>query len=321
MNAAGAWACAWLLFAGTASAGGYALVELPAEGESSACAESVRAAFASQKLRADDPELEAAVERACAPGARGLLLLLPRKLPDPAVTVSLTGAYQRGNVNAGNLGGAVGFKAGVKAHQLEGSFKGQVLLDSKGQVQHAVEGVVMDDLPLDEHWSLFGLLTSGRDTRKQLAFYVSEMGGVAYGVFDRTGPGQVKLSVGAGHRFEQAEDGRTLSNRDGFAGNNGILSWRVRGKYSVGGGAVLLSANVGYQHILYAPPRGEAAARFMDVADFRLFVEATAKVHLATLGPSRELFANVTATYDHFAHPVAPLPWDASVMGGLGVGF
>jgi hypothetical protein len=70
-----------------------------------------------------------------------------------------------------------------------------------------------------------------------------------------------------------------------------------------------------------APPRGEAAARFMDVADFRLFVEATAKVHLATLGPSRELFANVTATYDYFAHPVASLPWDASVMGGLGVGF
>jgi hypothetical protein len=297
------------------------VVELPAEGEPSACAESVRASLAAQTLGAGDAELAAAVERACAQGARRLLLVLPRKLPDPVVTVALTGAYQRGNVIAGNLGGAVGFKLLLPAHQLEGSLKGQLLLDTKGLLQQQVDGVFMDDLLLDGHWSLFGLVTAGRDTRKQLVFYVSEMGGVAYGLLDRKGPGQLKVSVGVGHRFEQAEDGRTLSNRDGFAGNNGILSWRVRGKYNVGGGAVLLSAFVGYQHILYAPPRGDAAARWMDVADHRLLAEATAKVHLATLGPSRELFANVTATYDYFAHPVAPLPWDASVMGGLGVGF
>ena len=309
------------LLPGLASAGGYAVTELPAPADSATCAESVRAAFAAQKVRDDDPELAAALDRLCAPGARGVLLVLPRKLPDPAVTVALTGTYQRGNVNTGNLGGTVTFKALLPAHQLDGSVKGQLLLDSKGQLQQVLDGVVMDDLLLDAHWSLFGLVTTGRDTRKQLAFYVSEMAGVAYGLFDRGGAGQLKLSVGVGHRFEQAEDGRAVNNRDGFAGNNGVLSWRVRGKYSVGGGAVLLSALVGYQHILYAPPRAGAGPRWMDMADYRLLVEASAKVHLVTLGPGRELFANVAVTFDDFAHPVTDVPWDLGVLGGLGVGF
>ncbi|MBM4378623.1 MAG: hypothetical protein FJ086_04880 [Deltaproteobacteria bacterium] len=316
---------AWGLLSHAAVAGGYAVTELPAPadagGDAAACVESARAALAAQKVRVDDPEVAAAVARACAPGAKGLLLVLPRKLPDPAVAVSLTGTYQRGNVNTGNLGGTVAFKAQFLAHQVEGMLKGQVLLDSKGQLQHFLDGVVMDDLLLDGRWSLFGLLTSGRDTRKRLAFYVSEMAGVAYGLFDRGGPGQLKLSVGVGHRFEQAETGWTANNRDGFAGNNGILSWRVKGKYSAGGGAVLLSAVVGYQHILYAPPRAEAVARWLDVADYRLLVEGAARVHLATLGPGRELFGNVAVSCDYFAHPVTDVPWDLGVLGGLGVGF
>jgi hypothetical protein len=320
-------ACALVLLASSAAAQSrFSVVELQLpEGTSpERCVAVLEDAFRAGNLRPEDDDARAAILQACAGGKRDVTLVLPRRPSfEPTVTLSVTGTWQRGNVNSGNIGGTAGYRRSFTVHALEGTLKGQALLDSQGRLQHLVDLFVTDDVPLSAHWTLFGLVTTGRDTRKNLAFYVGETTGFAFNVFDRKSPVQVKLSLGAGHRYEVPLDGSTTvrNNRDGFAGNNALLSWRVKGRWASPDAAVQLSALAGFQHILYAPPRTGAAARVLDVADYRLYSEATVKFRLASLGPGRELFGNVTATYDYFANPVAPLPWDLGLLGGLGLSF
>jgi hypothetical protein len=324
---AGLPACVLALVASAAVAQSrYAVVELqlPEAAGPEACVAALEDAFRAGKLRPEDEDARAAISQACASGKRDVTLVLPRKVSfDPAVTLSVTGTWQRGNVNSGNIGAVAGYRRNFTVHALEGALRAQALLDSQGRLQHLVDLFVTDDVPLAVHWTAFGLVTAGRDTRRNLAFYVSETAGVAFNLFDRKSPGQVKLSLGAGHRYEVPLEGSSSArnNRDGFAGNNALLSWRVKGRWASSDSAVQLSALVGYQHILYAPPRSEEAARVMDVSDYRLYSEATVKFRLASLGPGRELFGNVTTSYDYFAHPAAPLPWDLGLLGGLGLSF
>lgn len=324
------WAVAGLLLLAALPAAAaesrYAVVQLqlPEGAGPEACAAVLGEAFRAGRLRPEDEDARAAIEQACAAGRRDITLVLPRKaFFEPTVTLSVTGTWQRGNVNAGNAGATASYRRTFPAHALEGTLKAQALLDSKGKVQHLLDVLVTDDLPLAAHWTLFGLVTAGRDTRKNLGFYVSETAGVAFNLLERKSPSQVKFSAGVGHRYEVPMEGTPTvrSNRDGFAGNNALLSWRVKGRHAFSDGAVQVSGLVGFQHILYAPPRGEVAARVLDVADYRLYAEAAVKFRLLTLGPGREFFGNVTATYDVFAHPVAPLPWDLGLLGGLGLSF
>lgn len=324
---AGLPACLLALFAsGAAAQSRYAVVELqlPEGAGPEACVAALEEAFRAGKLRPEDEDARAAISQACAGGKRDVTLVLPRKVSfDPTVSLSVTGTWQRGNVNSGNVGATAGYRRNFTVHALEGTLKAQALLDSQGRLQHLVDLFVTDDVPLAAHWTAFGLLTAGRDTRRNLAFYVSETAGIAFNVFDRKSPGQVKFSMGAGHRYEVPLEGSTTArnNRDGFAGNNALLSWRVKGRWASPDAAVQLGGLLGFQHILYAPPRTEAAARVFDVSDFRLYSEATVRFRLASLGPGRELFGNLTASYDYFANPVAPLPWDLGLLGGLGLSF
>lgn len=299
-------------------------------GSARPCAEEVEGFLAQQGIGKGTPQAEGLRTQICDQRIESMVLVTREAPAAPAarkkpVTIDVLGNSQRGNVNSASFGGKARYSGIVGGkHVLDLRLQGEARREDGGLTYHSFEASGTYDYLLDGHWSLFAFASAGRDTKKQIAFTASEVGGISYNVFSRApGARSLRLSAGAGHRYQDRMAGAEpdTSSASRFRANNAILSYRLKYEEKFLKDSLSLVAAAWYQHILYAPGKEGSAARLLDPSDYRVLLELAVRIQVAKIGDFAQVSLNVGGTYEYYVTSATPSHYDLVLNGGIGVAF
>jgi hypothetical protein len=261
---------------------------------------------------------------------RGRIVLLKREGPvDPAApvaprpfTIDVLGGTTQGNVKASNASGTFRYSHKIYRNDIDLKLRGEYRLDD-GSRYHVFEASGNYEYLLNGRWSAFAYTSIGRDTKQQIAFTSSELGGVSYDFFSRLSATRLQLNAGVGHRNLVAldvpeEDKADPANFKAFS-NKAILSYRLKFEEHLLNESITLIASLWFQHMLYQHEGSDNL--WFDVKDYRILAELSLSVLIAKLGDHAQLKATFTGRYENFSRAVSASRYDLVVNGGLGVAF